>query len=173
MWPVEHGLARPVRPDSSWPLTRVDPTAENPRVECIKLSTSLLNPTSPAPAPHSAPQSPSTHVTLHRLHSPPHRTASSLPTASRRHSTPHRVAPSLPTASRPHSTPYRAAPLLHHLHSPPCRAATPPSPLPNGPDSSWPVLEDPSMTIFDAVALFLMTTMVMVVPTCNRLQPVR
>jgi hypothetical protein len=42
------------------------------------------------------------------------------------------------------------------------------------PDSSWPVLEDPSMMIFDIVALFPMMTMVMemVVPTHNRLQPV-
>jgi hypothetical protein len=112
--------------------------------------------------------------------SPPRRAGTPLPTVPRRRSTvstPHRASPPLPIVSRPHSTPHRTAPPLHHLHSPLCRAATPPSPLPNRPDSSWPALEDPSTTIFDTVALFPMTTMamemVMMVPTRSRLQPVR
>jgi hypothetical protein len=86
VWPVEHehGLTRPVRTDSSWPLTRANPTAQNPHAECIKSPASLLNPTLPAPTPHSAPQSPSSHAALHRLHSPPRRVAA-----------PHRVAPAL------------------------------------------------------------------------------
>jgi hypothetical protein len=112
----------------------------------------------------------------------------------------------LPTASRPHSTPHRAALPLHRLHSPPCRVGTPlptasrrcstvstphraapplpttsrRTPLPTSTSWSWPVLEDPSTTIFDTVALFPTTTMamemememVMVVPPRSRLQPV-
>jgi hypothetical protein len=127
-----------------------------------KIAPSLLNPTSPAPAPHSAPQSPSSHAALHRLHSPPRCAAA-----------PNRIVPAL------HSPPcHTAAPhcITPALHSPPRCAAAPPSPLPNMPNSSWSILEDPSTTIFDTVALFPMMTMamemVMVVPTRSRLQPV-
>jgi hypothetical protein len=129
--------AQPVRPDSSWALTRTDPMAQNPHAECIKSPTSLLNPTSPAPALCS----PSSHAALHHLHSPPRHVAapncvmpalhsppchaaaplSPLPIVSRRCSPLHRACTPLPTA--PHhrstvSTPHHTAQPLHHLHSP-------------------------------------------------------
>jgi hypothetical protein len=89
-----------------------------------KIVPSLLNPTSPAPASHSAPQSPSSHAALHRLHSPPHRTAAPHRIVPARHSPPCRAGTPLPTVSRRRSplhrthTPHRAAPPLHRLHSP-------------------------------------------------------
>jgi hypothetical protein len=119
---------------------------------------------------------PSPLPTTSRRSSQPRHAGTPLPTVPRCRSTvstPHRAAPLLPTASCLHSTPHHTAPSLHRLHSPPYRTAAPPSPLPNRPDSSWPVLEDPSTMIFNTVALFPMTTMVMVVPTRSRLQPVR
>jgi hypothetical protein len=104
MWPIEHesNLAWPVRPDSSWPLTCADPMAQNPHAECIKSPASLLNPTSPAPALCS----PSSHATLHHLHSPPRRTA-----------TPHRVALALHSLLCRTAANHCVTPALHHLHS--------------------------------------------------------
>jgi hypothetical protein len=86
MWPVEHehGPTRPIRPDSSWPLTHADPTAQNPHAECIKSPASLSNPTSSAPALRSS----LSHAALHHLHSPPCRAAA-----------PHCVAPALHSPS--------------------------------------------------------------------------
>jgi hypothetical protein len=105
------------------------------------LALSLLNPTSPAPTPHSAPQSPSSHAALHRLHSPPRHAAAPDRVVPALHSTscctaaplsplptlPHRRSPlrcartPLPIALRRRSTvstPHRVAPPLHRLHSP-------------------------------------------------------
>jgi hypothetical protein len=119
----------------------VDPTAQNPRAVCIKLSASLLNPTSPAPALRFPP----CRATLHCLHSPPHRAAapyhvtpalhslscctaappSPLPTVPRRRTSPHHTRTPLPTAPRRCSPPHRAATphrVTPALHSPPCHA---------------------------------------------------
>jgi hypothetical protein len=57
-WPVEHehDPGRPVRPDSSRSLPRMDPTAPNPHAECINAHSHPSNPPSPAPALHSPPR---------------------------------------------------------------------------------------------------------------------
>jgi hypothetical protein len=149
MWPVEHehDPALHVRSDSSWLLTHADPTAQNSHVECIKSpNTRTLPRYSPTPALRSPPRCvhtslPTVPLLLDLAATPhPRRLTQFLCHAPRRVVAAHHVESSLP---------------LHSTRR--LRTCT---------SWSWPVLEDPSTTIFDTVALFPMTTMAieMVVP---------